>query len=118
MKLLYLFVFQLVLFSLSQPSLCEARNTLSVTASEVSAASRRETSSIVRRNAPSRPPPSESDMDEGFIAVDYTLMTANSPDCESSLVDNFPVRVQYRRASPGQAPSAWMDSPFAPTMTG
>ena len=36
-----------------------------------------------------------SDKTRGF-RVEYTLITANSPDCESSLVDNFPVRVQYR----------------------
>ena len=53
----------------------------------------------------------------GFT-VEYTLITANSPDCEPSLVDKFPVRVQYRTISGngdgGQSynsVSEWMDSP-------
>ena len=46
----------------------------------------------------------------------YTLITANSPDCEPSLVDNFPVRVQYRTisGSDGRGVSEWMDSPNMP----
>ena len=57
----------------------------------------------------------------GFI-FKYTLITANSPDCDSSLVDNFPVRVQYRTIGAGSggeksntSVSQWMDSP---NMTG
>ena len=52
----------------------------------------------------------------GFT-VDYALITANSPDCEPSLVDNFPVRVQYRTISDGDGGlsnigvSEWTDSP-------
>ena len=55
----------------------------------------------------------------GFI-VAYTLITANSPDCEPSLVDNFPVRVQYRAIIDGDGEqsntsvSDWMGSPDAP----
>lgn len=47
------------------------------------------------RSAPESNPCLNSDTTRGF-RVEYTLITANSPDCESSLVDNFPVRVQYR----------------------
>ena len=55
----------------------------------------------------------------GFI-VAYTLITANSPDCEHSLVDNFPIRVQYRTTSDGDGEqsntsvSEWMSSPNVP----
>lgn len=55
----------------------------------------------------------------GFT-VEYTLITANSPDCEPSLVNNFPVRVQYRAiiGGEGEASSAsiseWVDSPNTP----
>ena len=56
----------------------------------------------------------------GFT-VDYTLTTVNSPDCESSLVDNFPVRVQYRTiigaddgGQSNTSVSEWMDSPNTP----
>ena len=55
----------------------------------------------------------------GFI-VAYTLITANSPDCENSLVDNFPVRVQYRTVSDGDGEQSntsvneWMGSPNVP----
>ena len=59
----------------------------------------------------------------GFT-VEYTLATANSPDCEPSLVDNFPVRVQYRTiigaGDGGQSSisvSEWMDS-MSPNMPG
>ena len=51
--------------------------------------------------------------------VEYTLVTANSPDCERSLVDEFPVRLQYRTIISGgdggqsinNSVSEWMDSP-------
>ena len=56
----------------------------------------------------------------GFT-VEYTLITANSPDCEPSLIDNFPVRVQYRTiigsGDGGQSNNGvneWMDSPNTP----
>jgi hypothetical protein len=58
----------------------------------------------------------------GFT-VEYTLIIANSPDCERSLVDNFPVRVQYRTIitgddggtnNNGTSVSEWMDSPNMP----
>ena len=47
------------------------------------------------RNAPPQPPEDDLNTTRGFL-VEYTLTTANSPDCDRSLVDNFPVRVQYR----------------------
>ena len=53
----------------------------------------------------------------GFI-LEYTLTIANSPDCEPSLVDNFPVRVQYRTIVSGSdgdtSVSEWTDSPNVP----
>ena len=57
----------------------------------------------------------------GFIAT-YTLITVNSPDCEPSLIDDFPIRVQYRMISNGDGEqnnisiSEWMGStsPKAP----
>ena len=56
----------------------------------------------------------------GFT-VEYTLITANSPDCDPSLIDNFPLRVQYRTiigsGDGGQSNSSvieWMDSPNMP----
>ena len=51
------------------------------------------------------------------LTVQYTLIIANSPDCEPSLVDNFPVIVQYRTIITGgdggknNSISQWMDSP-------
>ena len=48
----------------------------------------------------------------GFT-VEYTLIIANSPDCEPSLVDNYPVRVQYREIIGGDG-GQWMDSPNMP----
>ena len=51
------------------------------------------------------------------LTVQYTLITANSPDCEPSLVDNFPVQVQYRTiitGGDGESVSQWMDSPRMP----
>ena len=51
------------------------------------------------------------------LTVQYTLVIANSPDCEPSLVDNFPVRVQYRTimtGGDGERVSQWMDSPRMP----
>ena len=51
------------------------------------------------------------------LTVQYTLIIANSPDCELSLVDNFPVRVQYRTiiiGGDGESVSQWMDSPRMP----
>ena len=57
------------------------------------------------------------------LTVQYTLIVANSPDCEPSLVDNFPVRVQYRTIVTGgdgeqnnNDISEWMDSPNMPGM--
>ena len=59
-------------------------------------------------------------MTAGFT-VQYTLMTANSPDCEPSLVDDYPVRVQYRKLVSGDGDrgqnnsgSEWMDSTHMP----
>ena len=40
------------------------------------------------------------------LAVSYTLVTVNSPDCEPSLADDYPVLVQHRRVSPGKGDSA------------
>ena len=58
----------------------------------------------------------------GFT-VQYTLIIANSPDCEPSPVDNFPVRVQYRTIVTGgdggqnnNSVSEWMDSTNMPGM--
>ena len=58
----------------------------------------------------------------GFT-VQYTMTIANSPDCEASLVDNFPVRVQYRTIVAGgdggqnnNGISEWTDSPNMPGM--
>ena len=54
------------------------------------------------------------------LRVQYTLIIANSPDCEPSLVDSFPVRVQYRTIMTGgdggqnNNVSQWMDSPRIP----
>ena len=54
------------------------------------------------------------------LTVQYTLIIANSPDCEPSLVDNFPVRIQYRTimtggdGGPNNSVSQWMDSPRMP----
>ena len=98
-----LFVLQCILFSISQPSPYEARNTISATSS-LSEGS--QTSRVFRRTASSQPQPPSSD---GFT-VEYTLITVNSPDCESSPVDKFPVRVQYRDASPDGTPGEWRDS--------
>ena len=55
------------------------------------------------------------------LTVQYTLIIANSPDCQPSLVDNFPVRVQYRTiltGGDGERVSEWMDSPTSPRMPG
>ena len=55
--------------------------------------------------------------------VEYTLITANSPDCEPSMVDKFPVRVQYRTiigddgGQSNTSVSEWMDS-RSPNMPG
>ena len=51
------------------------------------------------------------------LTVQYTLIIANSPDCEPSLVDNFPVQVQYRMimtGGNGESVSQGMDSPMMP----
>lgn len=52
-----------------------------------------------------------------LITIEYTLVTANSPDCESSLSDSFPIRVQYRKVEDNAANNLieWIDSPFQPT---
>ncbi len=47
--------------------------------------------------------------------VKYTLVTANSPDCAPSLIDNFPVRVQYRLIHL-QPSTEWMDSLCMPSV--
>ena len=59
-------------------------------------------------------------MTAGFT-VQYTLVTANSPDCEPSLVDDYPVRVQYKTLVSGDggrgqnnSGSEWMDSTHMP----
>ena len=59
----------------------------------------------------------QSSRTTGFT-VEYTLITANSPDCEPYLVDSFPVRVQYRTiigsddgGQSNNSVSEWMDSP-------
>ena len=61
--------------------------------------------------------PQESNMTQGF-SIEYTLITANSPDCESSLADNYPVRVQYGVTSGNENRSIneWRSSPFVPTL--
>ena len=69
------------------------------------------------RNVPEQQ--DDSNTTRGFL-VEYTLMTANSPDCEPSLVDNFPVRVQYRLITPaevnldGSTVTEWRYSPNTP----
>ena len=78
----------------------------------------RTASSRAIRSAPQQSPAQDSNdgclnTTRGF-RVEYTLITANSPDCELSLVDNFPVRVQYRTTigNGGEGGlSEWMDSP-------
>ena len=52
------------------------------------------------------------------FTVEYTLIIANSPDCEPSLVDYFPVGVQYRTIigsgdgeQSNNSVGEWMDSP-------
>ena len=68
--------------------------------------------------------PAHTDTTQGF-RVEYTLITANSPDCEPSLVDNFPVKVQYRITSRSSdvlqnnflnRSAEWMDSPYSPAL--
>ena len=106
----------LILFTLSpygQRLPCEARS-----ARTTHDAAPPSISGIARRNVPPPLQPPESDVNEGF-AADYTLITANSPDCEPGLADNFPVRVQYRTASPSESQfGQWTDSLFAPIVTG
>ena len=103
MSSVYLFVLQCILFSFSQPSPYEARDTISATSS-LSEGS--QTPRVFRRTASSaQPQPPASD---GFN-VEYTLITVNSPDCESTPIDKFPVRVQYRDTSPGITPGEWRD---------
>ena len=67
------------------------------------------------RNVPERQ--DDSNTTRGFL-VEYTLITANSPDCEPSLVDNFPVRVQYRLITPedDSTVTEWTDSPNTPVL--
>ena len=97
MNLNYLFVLQCGLFSFVQSSPHDARSSVSAgTASSSSGASRKQR--LFRRNVPPR-----------LSTIEYTLMTLNSPDCESSLADNFPVRVQYRELSPDRTPGKWMN---------
>ena len=102
MKLLFLFILQSVSLLHLQP-LYEAKTLTSRTARDIP------------------PQRSATDMTRGF-SVEYTLITANSPDCEPSLVDNFPVRVQYRKTRPGNSdgstnsPEEWTGSPFAPVL--
>ena len=77
--------------------------------------------------------PSASDTVTQGFSVKYTLVTANSADCEPSLVNNFPVRVQYRKTSPRNDRDAsgsrtnggdldstildnWKDSSYAPVL--
>ena len=55
--------------------------------------------------------------DETAFTIEYTLITANSPDCEPSLIDKFPVRVQHRTiisdddgGGQNNSVSEWMDS--------
>ena len=58
----------------------------------------------------------------GFF-IEYTLITANSPDCEPSLGDNYPVQVQHRTiVSSSESANSndvdateWTDSPMKPT---
>ena len=99
MKLLFLFILQSVSLLHLQP-LCEAKTLPSRTVRAI--------------------PPQQSATDTRGFSVEYTLITANSPDCEPSLVDNFPVRVQYRKTRPGNgggnqaSTNEWTGSPFAP----
>ena len=82
---------------------------------------------VIRNAAPPESPAQNScfnNATRGF-RVEYTLVTANSPDCEFSLVDDFPVRVQYRlirqrsETSNGvdSQPSEWMDPLCTPSVT-
>ena len=48
----------------------------------------------------------KADMAGESLTVSYTLVTVNSPDCEPSLADDYPVVVQHRRVSPGKGDSA------------
>ena len=68
------------------------------------------------RSVPSQP----SNTLQGF-SIHYTLISANSPDCDPSLADNYPVTVQYRHqfiiGDANWNMSEWISSPLAPTLT-
>ena len=103
MNLGYLFVLQCVVLSVSKPSPGdEAWDTMSTTAQSLTdfeAASL--TGQRIFRKSVSQ---------LGSLTVKYTLMTLNSPDCDSSLNDDFPVRVQLRDVSPGMSgPGRWLE---------
>ena len=107
MKLLtYLSIFSMTLLSL-QP-IAQAKNPPGLT--DRRSASR----TALQRATRSIPPPLNT---TGGLRVEYTLITANSPDCDPSLADNFPVRLQYRLIRPTQAAensqmaTEWMASP-------
>ena len=104
MKLLtYLSIFSMTLLSL-QP-IAQAKNPPGLT--DRRSASR----TALQRATRSIPPPLNT---TGGLRVEYTLVTANSPDCDPSLIDNFPVRLQYRLIRPQAAENdsyEWMASP-------
>ena len=63
--------------------------------------------------------------DATAFTIEYTLITANSPDCEPSLINDYPVRVQYRTIIGGgdgrgqnNSVSEWMDSMDIPGTRG
>ena len=94
MRLTFQFVQLLLLLCLhSLPTLCaigasaETESRLPDRSAKVAMSSSSINSRIVR----------EVSQNQTQFSVEYTLLTANSPDCaEPSMVDNFPVRVQYR----------------------
>ena len=84
----------------SPPALCAIGESASETDSKLSnfmkvMSSSSSSFSGVRSLRSVRDVSSTASSTNGFL-VEYTLLIANSPDCEPSLVDNFPVRVQYR----------------------
>lgn len=72
------------------------------------------TDRLIARNAPPLPRTQPSSGTVGFN-VEYAILTANTPDCEQSLADDFPVVVQYRMTSPSTNDGEWTTSTFAQT---
>lgn len=76
-------------------------------------------SGSVRRSVTAASGAPQSNWTQGF-SLEYTLITANSPDCEPpSTADLYPVRVQYRSTRIGDAnrgsAGEWSDPPSGPT---